>query len=1435
LTDRAGPLTGLHALQLQGIPIDELTFTSETDAELRDLAGNAMSSTVVGCAILGALIVAAKKLSIKKSPSSINPSPILKDGLATTGELERFNQKAVQAIRIPANLLQEARNSSRKCPCEAQTLISNYDIRVCGSCKHTACRKCAGNPRHDYSSGSVIKRSTRLTPHEFVSKWRSNFPLYIRLKAPLNHLEELETTMDKDVSKPYLLAVKKAAGGRLVFQGFHRNNHWHVCYESALATMELHLLDKPEWRLYVKPSPQLPANSKLRRLLGRPVARSVAEIGSGDKSFELAWWIPSTRETRVQISGQGSQQSWRARLGLCDYVDETVCSTLDIRVQDSSALHSDLSGQYKLLSDCGTAYDSLHKRILYASSVPSQDMFFFMDPNPIGIQTHDQFVFSWDHERHQNPTYTREIAATANSEWRPWEQDKTRLVSVSEQGFWTGPKQACLEIFSADVRYYRLNKDQPKSEENSCFKAKTVLAVHFNAPGTLSSWQGIRNVAINDRYFYSHLAWPLRDGGLLGHLAQWMSIRSDSFTDCDTCSPAQPAIRWRQDLARTSKKDPRTSIKLVVQEDRLAAASYERLLKERPLPYSILTNIDVTGHAEIQISVNNLSLAHRAVSKLKLATCTNPSVEWRLDSNFVERAIMKFPRFVLRSNRNDVPHLQLDGMVLKLRPEQLRSLTWMRAQERENGVAFMCQEIEEAVHPKLGWKTEVRATADIHIKGGVLADQPSYGKTVTSLALIHAGFADLTQASSRPSIAHGLIDSQATLIVTPPHLIKQWRDEITKFLPDEYNLLGTVLVIATQADWKKYSMLQLIRAKIIILSWKVLLTEAYTSQLALFAALPQPNPGGREFKTWLEYTTASIPNAITSLLQAKDINAFAENRDQQYKINCDDARFQAAIPSRRVKGAKYVASSKSKKAAPSNAANVEFEKPKGTLKCAAGNTTAGWKGLAHPPFHLFHFDRLLVDEYALLADKLSGSERTAAYASVMQLKADKRWILSGTPALNDFVDVKAIAGLLGLNLGVDAFVPDLLGAKKLKSLRDEMSRSELFQALQESHSWDWHTHRHTQAQSFLDVFVRQNDAEIGHIKTVSQLNPVRLAPAHRAVYEELSQYLHAADMTVREPMNRGSDREEKINQSIKDAKDAEDALLRSAAAFDTNGGSDSFDDLISLRQGQLESLKLDVRALLRLAQHLRQQKSPEAEKRFMKWKSEPVEDIEAKAILQTIATKAKKDKVSDGEPAETRDEALGKMKDIILKLRPQVRELTSRIRSLRFVRAIRSLQDNTGSAGCDVCQSSVSIPDLRLMSTCGHTTCLSCLDKYASADHCLVEGCGAELDQRSIKSVEDYLDGSDLPTSRSFGAKLDNIARVLESLPEDDQVILFVPGDGLMKDATDCFEHHNISHVAIYEDEQDLLNKIENFKENSGEQQDKVLIMNLNGDHATGL
>jgi site-specific DNA-cytosine methylase len=71
VSNRGGPLLGLEALSLQGLPIDELLLTRESEDNLRDLAGNAMSSTVVGACIISALVVGRKHIEPGKSDSDL--------------------------------------------------------------------------------------------------------------------------------------------------------------------------------------------------------------------------------------------------------------------------------------------------------------------------------------------------------------------------------------------------------------------------------------------------------------------------------------------------------------------------------------------------------------------------------------------------------------------------------------------------------------------------------------------------------------------------------------------------------------------------------------------------------------------------------------------------------------------------------------------------------------------------------------------------------------------------------------------------------------------------------------------------------------------------------------------------------------------------------------------------------------------------------------------------------------------------------------------------------------------------------------------------------------------------------------------------------------------------------------------------------------------
>lgn len=74
--------------------------------------------------------------------------------------------------------------------------------------------------------------------------------------------------------------------------------------------------------------------------------------------------MPRTFTFDINLEGCASQvPSWKARLGLAQFLDEKVWPSWKISAIDNPALMElDVDGVYKLLPQCGTANSNLHVR-----------------------------------------------------------------------------------------------------------------------------------------------------------------------------------------------------------------------------------------------------------------------------------------------------------------------------------------------------------------------------------------------------------------------------------------------------------------------------------------------------------------------------------------------------------------------------------------------------------------------------------------------------------------------------------------------------------------------------------------------------------------------------------------------------------------------------------------------------------------------------------------------------------------------------------------------------------------------------------------------------------------------------------------------------------------------------------------------------------------
>ena len=304
-------MVGIEALSMQGLPVDELLLTRETEDQLADLAGNAMSTTVVGACIMAALIVGKKYLKEGSDSATYEQKHDLESVVeededvqevvmdinkldigASTDEhiageaqlLEKPLDLAASTSRPFQELLANADKSSRLCQCEGRKDMTSRELRRCRDCGASSCVKCGGRPEHNPEPIDLVAHP-RLSPSAFERELKAILPMALVLSdVEQDLLDRLRDAAEVDIPerrwKKWSVAVLRSAADELHFAEAKRQEIWTVVYQSPSARLELLLHpQQPEWRLYAKPDADEPANSPIRTLLDSPVGRFVCETG----------------------------------------------------------------------------------------------------------------------------------------------------------------------------------------------------------------------------------------------------------------------------------------------------------------------------------------------------------------------------------------------------------------------------------------------------------------------------------------------------------------------------------------------------------------------------------------------------------------------------------------------------------------------------------------------------------------------------------------------------------------------------------------------------------------------------------------------------------------------------------------------------------------------------------------------------------------------------------------------------------------------------------------------------------------------------------------------------------------------------------------------------------------------------------------------------
>ena len=218
----------------------------------------------------------------------------------------------------------------------------------------------------------------------------------------------------------------------------------------------------------------------------------------------------------------------------------------------------------------------------------------------------------------------------------------------------------------------------------------------------------------------------------------------------------------------------------------------------------------------------------------------------------------------------------------------------------------------------------------------------------------------------------------------------------------------------------------------------------------------------------------------------------------------------------------------------------------------------------------------------------------------------------------------------------------------------------------------------------------------------------------------------------------------------------------------------------------------------------------------------------------------------DPDPSAPKPEKIGRdnfetfaieLRNLTAHLRGLAADLTSRTRSLRFARGAQKLQQWHSNPDklpkCEGCRGFAHDPGtISINIRCGHITCARCIEGIGLAV-CAVNGCGEDSGSYRQRQAADLVgDGK----SWEYGSRLGNIIELINSLPEDEQVLLFVQFEDVMLNMAQGLEAAGIPNYALAKSVgRKMVEMMNDFQDNDGEDKKKVLLLNPSSETASGI
>ena len=1156
VTDLMRPVTGTETLALQGLPVDEMVISTETQAQLRDLAGNAMTVTVVGAVTLALLLAVSKThpgvLTHLKSaqPRAGHLLDAPQPEMPTAGRTSAITTNA-------GSLLSLAKDMVRLCYCSARPV----EVLVCNACGTTACPDCHGNPAHEF--GENQHKNPESSPEQGKIWLKDILPKVLALPMPpsivLPRLDLVEDEL-------YYSVVSSILTGDPVyyFDDIKVTEVVVVCYKAINSVARLVL--SPDfgccWYIYI--APWHPDRARLASTFdfNQPVARG--QLSPADDIATPQWsvWTPEQINLKLKLVVNSAGALVASGLSFASEHGAELDPSL---LAWKKLVEGKVCGTYLHHPKCGTAGNALR---IKQSTMNAAKVFMMWDSGGLRSADDDHFVWT-DQVRRLEPHEYRDIWLHADP-GLPWGLDSgLGSVRASWPGYWSSPPDLCPENLEVgqpklvhDVAQIRWGSTQ-SIQEASCHTAglapvanmpllASITGTFENFPVSAARLSKMDARQTNNKFLvvpsagcdsflklFSFLSSSVRtsrtpeDLASFLHLHRWVPIAS-----CRGCSVTPPEITVHIKEDKKSATQSKQQFVKTIIEDPDDAALFERQFQDLPRAVAVSARVmhsnTGTSTLDMRLMLQPKTIASRALAYLLQAHRTRARGRHALDSEATtsfrvsldyapppnpgfapfNQSITpcgeKFAFGIDASKASELsfagpPRFHRGSVQHELRSSQKEAVVWMLHREQAP-LGFIKREVEEEVVAPLNLRVMGKAEWSSHFpfssRGGVVAHEIGYGKTVVTLALIDcmrefdkcesiterklavdmAWSEELTQGLEgfnvpypKPEAEHFFVHLPATLVIVPRHITAQWAQEAQKFL----GLVAPKLLVIQTVEqfYAKHTRDELQKAEIIIVSSSVF-RKAFLDRLQTVAGRGPEYPSGLSGRTLATWYGAALRNHRVLTAHYRAARKAGISEKDVMKILLDDVfpeliKKQQAEIDTLIQKQVHEINRKTYKKAGQNAGQPATGEPSGQEATRPAKKAAAAKGdgktWSMSSLHNYTFARTIWDECSYDDDEV-------VPLFVANAVANAKWLLTGTPKLFGLEHVCNMATAFGIHVArpEPRIMPGLPAVTKGPVL-EPMSKSEQFHIFSSRvKSSSLAQERHRQAQYFVSSFFRAN-------------------------------------------------------------------------------------------------------------------------------------------------------------------------------------------------------------------------------------------------------------------------------------------------------------------------------------------------------------------------